>query len=50
MCGGDLRWRTRLADGVSPVRVSARMARSISAIGTSTLRWTSTASAFSGET
>ena len=50
ICGGRTRWRARRSEGVSPLRVSTRIARPISSIGASRLRWTSTASAFSGET
>ena len=50
ICGGRTRWRALRSDGVSPVRVSTRIGRPISAIGPSRLRWTSTARAFSGET
>ena len=49
MSGGSRRWRWRFEAGVSPVRVSMRIARFISAIGRSRLRAMSTASAFSGE-
>ena len=49
-CGGRARCRALRSDGVSPLRVSTRIARPISAIGAIRLRCTSCASAFSGET
>ena len=49
MSGGNSRWRSRLDTLVSPVRASTLTRRPISAIGSSRLRCTSTASAFSGE-
>jgi hypothetical protein len=49
MSGGRSTWRLRFAGGVSPVRVSMRIAKSISRTGVSTLRATSIASAFRGE-
>ena len=49
MCGGRTRWRWRRATEVSPVRVSVRIGRPISAMGAVRLRATSTASALSGE-
>ena len=50
ICGGFIRCRVLRSDGVSPVRVSTRIGRPISSTGPMRLRWTSTASAFSGET
>ena len=49
ICGGSLRWRFFFDAGVSPVRVSTRIGRAISATGASKLRAISTASALSGE-
>ena len=49
ICGGRTRCRALRSEGVSPVRVSTRIGRPISSIGVSRLRWTSTASALSGE-
>jgi hypothetical protein len=49
MSGGRSIWRARLCEGVSPVRVSIRIGRSISRTGVSRLRAMSTASAFRGE-
>ena len=49
VCGGRTRCRALRSDGVSPVRVSTRIGRPISATGVSKLRCTSTARALSGE-
>jgi len=48
--GGISRWRARRFAGVSPVRVSMRMGRSISSTGCVRLRAMSVASALSGLT
>ena len=50
MCGGRLTWRFLRSAGVSPLRVSILSGRPISSTGASRLRWTSCASALSGET